>query len=244
MIVNCSFCSSKIERMRKTKTGTHFCDNRCKGGWQRQQRELLGYTKEWVTDQYHVKGKSANQIAREIGRDPKRVWEWIRDYGLETRPRGSDYGQAFVKGQESAFKGKKHTKENKKRFREMRIADGHVPYMKNGRHWLHETNRKPASYRGGITPERQAFYASKEWVDAVKIVWKRDSATCQKCGKHHNQESVRGTFHIHHIISFTVKEKRSDINNLILLCADCHRWVHSKKNATKELIIEAKNESN
>ena len=34
------------------------------------------------------------------------------------------------------------------------------------------------------------------------------------------------------------KEMRADENNLILLCVDCHRWVHSNENIDKEYIGE------
>jgi len=213
-----------------------FCDTSCKGVWQKAQREALGYTKEWLIDQYHVQKKGAAQIGREIGRDPKRVWEWIRDYGLETRPRGNEYGRRIKKGDPSPFRGRKHTESAKQKMREARIKEGRWPCYKDGVHWMHHPDhagQKPASWKGGVTPERQALYSSQEWTDAVKAVWARDNATCQRCGKHHNTTKSRGTFHIHHIISFMHKEYRSDVDNLVLLCKDCHRWVHSKANVKK-----------
>lgn len=239
--VKCSQCGSKINRVtwnygKNRPISEFFCNSSCKGDWQKARREALGYTKEWLESEYHSKGKSANQIAREIGRDPKRVWEWIRDYGLKTRPRGNEYGQGFIAGSESPFKGMRHTEETKEKIRVASIADGRVPYLKDGKHWLkHEGAISPA-WRGGVTPERQAFYSTPEWCEAVKSVWSRDNATCQMCGKHHNEAKNRGTFHIHHIVSFMVEEKRSDPGNLVLLCKECHRWVHSKRNKHKIFI--------
>lgn len=238
--VICSNCGEPLLRY-KTKTETYFCGAGCKGAWQVKQRESNGFTKEWLIEEYVVKEKSANQIAREIGRDSKRVWEWMRDYGIKTRPRGTDYGQNFKKGMESPFKGKRHKEETKELFRKIAKEDGRVPYLKNGKHWLKEDGVKPASWRGGISPERNAFYSSPAWVEAVKKVWARDNATCQKCGKRHNTAKNRGRFHIHHIISFKVKPERANPDNLILLCAQCHRWVHSKKNIDKEFIRRYRN---
>lgn len=243
--VNCSQCGKTINRVvwnygKGRPITEFFCDNACKGAWQKAQREAKGYTKEWLVSEYHEKGKSANQIAREIGRDSKRVWEWIRDYGLETRPRGSHPNSHFQKGHRLGV-GRKLSEKHKQLIRGARIRDGRLPCYKDGIHWLHHPDfkhRKPATWRGGISPERQAFYATPEWADAVKAVWKRDNATCQKCGKHHNEAKNRGTFHIHHIVSFMVKELRSEPNNLVLLCKECHRWVHSKKNANKEFLKE------
>jgi len=244
--VNCSFCGKSIVRQtwnyaKSRKIDNFFCGNPCKGGWQKKQRENLGFDRQWLESEYCVNGKSANQIAREIGRDPKRVWEWIRDYGIQTRPRGTDYGQNFQPGHESPFKGKSHKQETKEKIRQARIKDGGVPFLKDGVHWLHHPdfqNKMHPNWKGGATPERQALYSTEEWADAVKAVWARDNATCQRCGKHHNTEESRGTFHIHHIVSFQVKRLRSDPSNLILLCKPCHLWVHSKNNIKKDFIKE------
>lgn len=198
------------------------------------QRENLGFTKEWLFGEYVEKGRDANAIAAEIGRDPKRVWEWIKDYGIPTRKRGEASTKKFEKGHKLGV-GRIHDEQTKQKIREARIRDGHVPYLKNGKHWLHHEGAVPPTWKGGITPERQGVYSSKEWVEAVKIIWKRDNATCQICGKHQSQHREK-KFHIHHIESFMVKEKRTDPDNLVLLCPDCHKFVHSKKNTSKIFI--------
>lgn len=85
------------------------------------------------------------------------------------------------------------------------------------------------NWRGGITPERQEFYVSADWKRACSEVYKRDGAKCQRCGS-------KGNLHVHHIVSFGNKDLRADINNLTLLCKDCHNFVHSKRNVDKEYI--------
>lgn len=102
----------------------------------------------------------------------------------------------------------------------------------NGMHG--KTGLKNPNWQGGITLERQSLYSSLEWSDAVKAVWKRDNGVCQRCGKTKNEKEI----HIHHIISFAVKEYRADANNLVSLCDDCHWFVHSKQNVNKEFIKE------
>lgn len=52
------------------------------------------------------------------------------------------------------------------------------------------------------------------------------------------RNSKQGTFHIHHIVSFKNKELRTNINNLVLLCDECHHWVHSNNNVAHEFIKE------
>lgn len=89
-------------------------------------------------------------------------------------------------------------------------------------------------WKGGCTPDRQALYSSREWIKASSFVWKRDGGTCQRCGI---KKRKGYSFHIHHIVPFSESEDlRSETSNLILLCADCHFWIHSKENTEKEFI--------
>lgn len=91
------------------------------------------------------------------------------------------------------------------------------------------TGENSSNWKGGITPERQEFYISDEWKKACSEVYKRDNAQCQRCGNKDN-------LHVHHIVTFANKELRADIDNLVLLCAKCHRFVHSKNNINQEYI--------
>ena len=214
-----------------------FCDKQCKGKWQTARREALGFTREWLEDQYLTQGKGANQIGREIGRNGKRVWEWIIDYGIPTRSRGHDTSHLPKDG--SSFRGRVHSEETKKKLSDMAKADGRLPWGKHNPHPLKGGNpENHPSFKGGLTSERQAVYSSSEWVEAVKFVWRRDNAICQRCRKSHNETEVRGTFHIHHIVSFQVKSLQTDPDNLVLLCNECHKFVHSKQNTEKLFIGE------
>lgn len=234
---NCCYCGKEIVRKEKSKTGKYFCNIECKKQWQLLQKPL---TKEELVDLYIFKRKSANEIALMVGRNSKRVWEWLKEYKIETRPRGTDYGQCFKKGQESIFKGHHHTKEVREKIRKLRLQDGHVPYLINGVHWLKATGRKPASYRGGISPLRPKVYSTREWKECVKTVWKRDDAKCQLCGLDHRKiERNKIKFHIHHLYGFTEYPRlRTNPDNLVLLCENCHRYVHSKKNIEKKYLLK------
>ena len=197
--------------------------------------------KEYLIEEYLVKKRTCNDIAKEVKKDPKTIWSWLKKYGIETRSRGgANTSGSFQKGSD-LWVGKKHKQETKDKIKNARIKDGHVPYLKNGEHWLKGISKENhPMYNGGLSPERQSFYSSKIWVELVKKVWHRDNAICQKCNKPHNTELNRGNFHIHHIISFQVKEHREDLSNLILLCKECHKWVHSRKNVNKILIKSIK----
>jgi thymidylate synthase (FAD) len=238
---NCAWCGKTVIRWAKNPQGkeikNHFCDRTCKGNWQRKQREDLGYTKEWLYEQYITKGRTANDIAKEINRDSKRVWEWLRDYGIETRKRGYGNPDVWIK-KGTKFPNRKLSEETKEKIRQARLKDGRVPYLVNGKHWLKQEGVHSPAWKGGVTSERQTIYSSPKWKEAVKKVWKRDNATCQLCGKHQSDDK-NNKFHIHHLYPFAEYERlRTNPDNLVLLCKDCHNFVHSKKNT--ELVFMLK----
>lgn len=86
----------------------------------------------------------------------------------------------------------------------------------------------------GTATERQAFSGSTEWRKVVKLVKARDNNQCQRC------KTKRRPLHVHHIVSFAVKELRTDPSNLILLCEKCHRWVHSNGNVSAEYLQQSR----
>lgn len=226
----CSECGTAL--IRKMEMSMYFCDIRCKAAWQKRVRPDAA----WLRQKYEVEGMSADAIAREVGRDPKRVWEWLRLDGITTRPRGAiDYGNRFKPGQESAFKGHKHTDAMRAAQRAARIADGRIPAYVNGVHWMKHYGRKSPAWKGGISPERQSFYATDEWKAASRAVWARDNARCVKCGIAVGRDCK---FAIHHIDSFMIRERRAVVENLVLLCRPCHLWVHSNANVERRFLGE------
>jgi hypothetical protein len=83
--------------------------------------------------------------------------------------------------------------EAKEKMRLIALADGRVPWKKeNGPPMRGKHGADTSNWKGGITPERQAFCSSEAWKEAIKKVWKRDNAICQRCGKRHNETPNRG----------------------------------------------------
>jgi hypothetical protein len=181
-------------------------------------------------------GLSCPDIGWLYERDPKTVFAWLRAAGIPTRSRGSNTAVHFRKGERSAFAGRRHSPESIARVRAASVARGAVPYLRNGQHWLKgappEAN---PNWAGGATPARQEFYRSPEWKDAVRYVWARDNACCRNCGKDWRtvDRAAEPTFHIHHVWSFQIESLRANPATLVLLCRDCHLWVHSKANVTR-----------
>jgi len=91
-------------------------------------------------------------------------------------------------------------------------------------------------WKGGISPERQKFYSTEEWKRVAHQVWIREDGTCQNCGK--KAFDKRRGFNIHHIIPFSVHETRAVESNLVLLCRDCHRFIHTRKNTNRTFLSE------
>lgn len=234
--VECHFCHSPLVRKSapSVKAKHHFCNLECKASWQKLSKPV---TQEWLIEHYVTKGMDCTMIAGIVGRDPKSVWNWLKDFGIETRKRGhSGAATQFKAGSESAFKGKKHSEQTKKNMRELSIATGRVPFDPEvGSYMKGRKGEDTTNWKGGITPQRQAFYSTTEWAAAVVAVWKRDNAACRKCGRlKKDDRSV--SFDIHHVVGFECVELRAAVSNLVLLCEPCHYWVHSKKNENKEFI--------
>ena len=192
---------------------------------------------EWLATKYLNEGLDANTIGRMVGRNGKTVWSWLQKFGIETRKRGyGTLGCRFQKGMTAHNKGKPMSDAQREQIRKIAIAQGRVPF--NPAVGSYMKGRKGAevhNWKGGVTPERQAFYASKEWKSVVSLVWKRDNATCQRCGLR-NKSRERFAFDIHHIVGFENRELRAELSNLVILCERCHYWVHSNKNTGKLFI--------
>lgn len=111
--------------------------------------------KDWLYCEYIIKKRSANDIARDENRDPKTIWAWLKKFSIPTRPRGGENSPGSFKKGQSIWTGKKHKKETKDKIRKARLKDGHVPYLKDGKHWLHSVDKENhPRWLGGISPER------------------------------------------------------------------------------------------
>ncbi len=229
----CEVCDERVLRrvFDSIHSRLHFCSMACKSEFQRRAKPV---TPEWLWEHYIVKKWDCTQIARAVKRNSKRVWEWLIDLGIPTRPRGHDTSH-LPHGRPPGFK---LSRAHRRRLRQARLSDGRAPYLRNGKHWLKTVPRSQhPQWKGGITPERQRFYASDQWKRVCVKVWHRADAACERCGKHHNTAKRRGTFAIHHIKSFAVRSLRARLSNLVLLCSGCHKFVHSKKN-TRQVFIK------
>lgn len=182
--------------------------------------------------------RSCPDIAREIGCDPTTVRAWLTSAGVPLRPRG--HNNRFQPGQPSAFRGHRHSSAALAKIEAATRARGGVPYLRQGQHWL--KNAPPEEnprWLGGVTPERQAFYRTPAWKAACVTVYARADGYCERCeADSRPMRRAKGAFHIHHIVSFKLVALRAEISNLVLLCRDCHLWVHSSANVDRHFLAE------
>lgn len=226
----CEQCAATFNKPGTRKY--QFCTRACADDWRRRDKP----NDEWLRQKYITEGLTANDIARLVNRDPKRVWEWLRQAGIPTRPRGSYNTQMFA-GKPSPMRGKKHTPESIANITAARRRTPRERYAGNGHYLRERRGAAHPNWKGGISPERQAFYSSLEWKAAAQAVWARDLGVCRRCGQHSARtKDAHKRWHIHHIIGFANVETRADITNLVLLCPPCHRWVHGKSNPNKEFL--------
>lgn len=206
--------------------------------WNLPGRHKPLQTKEWFYQKYWIEDLSMVDIGLILGRDPKTILFWFRKHGIDRRPRGYNRDDNLQNGRMPGFTNSEETKEKIGKASRER---GAVPYLRNGKHWM--DGIKPEdnpNWKGGVTPERTALYNSQEWKQAIKEVWKRDNAICQRCGLDAREVYWKDRkFHTHHIVPFADSiELRAEPNNLVLLCNDCHHWVHSNDNVNKEFLRE------
>ena len=172
---------------------------------QHWRKPQLFRDKEWLVENYTEQKRSAGEIASEFGVTDAAILFWLRKHGIKRRS----------------------VSESRKIKHWGAVGTDNPMWNKRGEtnpHWL-----------GGITPERQSFYTSDEWKRACSAIWKRDNATCQRCGLQKNY-SPDMPFHIHHVVAFADKTLRGNPDNLVLLCEICHHFVHSGRNKNNEHI--------
>jgi hypothetical protein len=161
--------------------------------------------KAWLVREYELLGRSAGDIAKEFDITDAAVLFWLDRHGIKRR---------------SVSEARK--------IKRWGAAGADNPM------WNRRGELNPR-WLGGVTPERQAFYQSAAWKSACSRVWKRDKATCMRCGL--NRRLFPDVpMHIHHVVSFADESLRADASNLVLLCEVCHQFVHSRRNVNREFL--------
>ena len=128
-----------------------------------------------------------------------------------------------MKGENNYWYGKHLTEETKKKLSEANKGKykGENNYF-YGKHFCGENN--PRWNPNKTDEEREIGRNYPEYYEWRKQVYERDNYTCQCCGS-----KKSGKFNAHHIYGYSEhKELRTDINNGITLCEECHKDYHKQ----------------
>lgn len=183
---------------------------------------------------------STYDIAKIVERDPKRIWEKLRDFGIPTRPRGLNLATTednYMRrpGAVSPWIGHRHTAEAKAKL--SRAASRPKPWLRgrcNG--MFGRTGPANPNWKGGISPNRQAFYETAEWKAFASSIYRRDRRICRRCGRAPVGERA---IHLHHVRSWTrYPALRMVAENVVTLCRACHDWTHSRENVERHFLAD------
>jgi len=195
-----------------------------------QQSKSLHLDSNWLRTKYESEGLSTYQIAKIVNRNPKGVYQKLKDFGIQTRSRAETLAKnSWWKIGMVRRTGWKHTEETKAKLRKKAIGRKGLVGELNPMF-----GKRSPNWKGGTTQERQATYGTREWKSLVKYIYARDSYTCQRCKEGHNKSNK---LHAHHIQGWADNPSlRREPKNLVTLCNHCHAWIHSKKNTKMEFI--------
>jgi hypothetical protein len=185
----------------------------------------------WLRQKYEAEGLSTYDIGKLVGRDPKRIYQKLRDFGIPTRARGhnlagEDNYFTMQPGAVSPMKGKHHSETTRKLL--SLKATRPKPYLRGKRNGMSgRIGTTNPNYKSGSSPERQRLYASGEWKELIRSIYRRDNYRCTQCG---SPKRERRGLHAHHVKPWaTHPELRADPSNIVTLCRTCHERLHSKQ---------------
>lgn len=164
----------------------------------------------------------------------KKKWELSKFCSRLCQTKGRVYlnpRYSFPKGNKPWNKGMKgicfntgrtHFKKGSHPSPTTEFKKGQTSYWK-GKPNPHFAGANNPRWKGGIYPEHLKERHSDKMKKIRLEVFKRDDYTCQNCGRKRKPKD-RVILQIHHIKSFAIhKELRFDKNNIVTLCAECHR---------------------
>lgn len=194
----------------------------------------------WLRQKYETEGLSTYEIAAIVSRNPKRIYEKLKDFGIPTRPRGANlkgkHNSWAQPGYVPHWTGRTHTPQARAKISE--AARGPKPNLRGAHNDMYGvTGEDNPNYKDGSTPERQRVYASSAWREVLRQALERDRRVCRRCGSGHSGPK---SLHLHHFASWNdAPELRLALDNLVTLCRTCHEWVHSKANGGREFVAHS-----
>jgi thymidylate synthase (FAD) len=177
--------------------------------------------KVWLQEQ-RIRGLSLDEMAGDAGCSYHTIRKWLKVHRLQFSQ--AEMAQALV----NKFEGQVWNK-GKKGYKVNRVfTDEQKQVIKEAR-----SREKSNFWRGGISTDRANI---GRWTrEQASKVHQKYSFTCQKCGESSSNLVA------HHILPVTqYPEKAKEFTNLITVCNECHKEIHSsvhnEENFAKEVL--------
>lgn len=171
-------------------------------------------TPESVLFQYWTLGKSTAECAKVFGVDAETFRQRMIKFAIPRRPKTVNFG--------GHNKGKSLSAEQRSKISSTRLerfASGELTHWNRGRHWPEEVRRKISeTLLDGREPAESNY--GPDWHIQRTSCLQRDDYTCQECG-------ARDDLEVHHWDPYRFCFDNS-LENLVTLCAPCHREMHEK----------------
>ena len=203
---------------------------------------------EWLAARYRDDGWTQRKIADACDVSPRTIREWMDRHGIETRDIEGENHPLYGETRDESVReriaetveGRDFSEETRKRMSKSHVGNEvpesvreRISRALEGREKSAETRAKMSESRlGESNPNWQGGHThhyGPGWNPARKAVNRRDEV-CQNCGADDDEARLE----VHHIIRVqefidapgASRSEAHDMDNLILLCRDCHMNVH------------------
>lgn len=183
---------------------------------------------EWLRAQYWNNGRTATEIADELGVYGSAVNRWLDRHGIEKK------GQSVARAGESVrqLEDGEWLREqyHEKGLSTVELGEKLGVSSRCVNDWMerHEIERRGMEaeenpmWKGGADD-----YYGPSWHSVRREVRERDDYECQRCGMPDEEhvDQFGQSLHVHHIRPFRTFEEHTEANrpeNLITLCRECH----------------------
>ena len=207
----CQQCGKEFPSMIKD---AKFCDQKCMGKWKSEY--MTGENAPHTTEKIYKPCDKCGKIIEILPSQYERAEHHFcskecHDEWQKGRPHTDEHKEAISKGlkENPPMLGKHHTDETRKKISE--ALDGKY------------TGENSPNWNPNITDEEREkgrnIQGLPQWRNEV---YERDNYACQCCG-----DNKGGNLNAHHINGYNwCKEGRTDVNNGICLCEECHKEYH------------------
>lgn len=189
--------------------------------------------KNEIESNVNLSGVASSPILRR--REPKPFWkaEWLRREYQDKKRSAAEIAAQFGACENTVlYFLAKHGIQRRTMSETRAVKKWSVCGKNNGMYG--RCGDKNPRWIDGRSPLRQRIYVRSFWREIIEFVLKRDGFQCIRCGKKHSKTD---RLQSHHVKSWTFQPNaRFDLDNIVSVCATCHRWIHSLKNTKREYL--------